>query len=157
MKFVRRYQTTMRSLPVHAGCNEAGRIPLHRDWTAGFILVSASPAFGQCSSGAARISGQVTDTSRNVMPGAYVQVRNIATNVVRALESNGVGRYEIVALLPCDHETSAGQRRVRYVGAQVPPHSAMLTTLLAWRGLDWTRKEFAYASIKRDLIPHRLF
>ena len=135
MEFAKRYQN-MRSLPVQAAYDDARLSPLHRGRTIHFILVSASAAFCQCSSGAATISGQVTDTSRNVMPGGYVQVRNIATKIVRALESNDVGRYEIVALLPCDHEINARQVRVRYVGTQVLPHSAMLATLLAWPGLD---------------------
>lgn len=101
---------TIRSLPVHAGYDEAGRLLSSLGWTIIFLLVSAFPAFGQASSGAASISGQVTDASGGVMPGVDVQVRNVATNVVRTLESNDVGRYEIVALPPGDYEITAAKQ-----------------------------------------------
>ena len=82
------------------------------------FLLSAFPAFAQASSGAASISGQVTDASGGVMPGVDVQVRNIATNAARTLQSNEVGRYEIVALQPGDYEITAGKTRIRHLGAK---------------------------------------
>jgi hypothetical protein len=75
-----------------------------------FLLLFALPAFSQASSGAASISGQVMDVSGGVMLGVDVQVRNIATNAARTLQSNEVGRYEMVALQPGDYEITAGKQ-----------------------------------------------
>jgi hypothetical protein len=75
-----------------------------------FLLLSMPLAFSQASSGAASISGQVRDTSGGVMPGVEVQVRNVATNVVRVMQSNEVGRFEAVALQPGEYEIAASKQ-----------------------------------------------
>ena len=90
-------------------CN-VGTVPTYASRAVILFLLSAFPAFPQASSGAASVSGQVTDASGGVMPGVDVQVRNVATNAVRTLQSNEVGRFEIVALQPGDYEITAGKQ-----------------------------------------------
>jgi hypothetical protein len=89
---------TTRTIHVRSSRFEAQRLSIRLSLTALFLLLSSTLAFSQASSGAASISGQVRDTSGGVMPRVEIQVRNVATNVVRVLESNEVGRYEAVAL-----------------------------------------------------------
>ena len=90
-------------------CN-VGTVPTYASRAVILFLLSAFPVFPQASSGAASVSGQVTDASGGVMPGVDVQVRNVATNAVRTLQSNEVGRFEIVALQPGDYEITAGKQ-----------------------------------------------
>ena len=43
------------------------------------------------------------------MPGVDLRVQNIATNAVRTIQSNEIGRYEIVALQPGDYQITASK------------------------------------------------
>lgn len=53
----------------------------------GLAFAASSSLFGQVSSGTATIAGVVTDPTGAVVPGADVLVRNVGTNVARALKS----------------------------------------------------------------------
>jgi len=73
------------------------------------VLAASSSLFGQAASGTATVAGVVTDPSGAVVPGAEISVRNVGTNVVRALKSNEDGLYEAVALQPGDYEVKASK------------------------------------------------
>jgi hypothetical protein len=77
---------------------------------AGLLLAGVSGVFGQASSGTGSISGLVTDPTGAIMPGADVAVRNMETNVTRALKSNDAGVYESVALQPGQYEVKASKQ-----------------------------------------------
>jgi hypothetical protein len=70
------------------------------------VLLPAA-AYAQASAGTGSISGAVTDPSGAVIPQAEVTVRNVDTNVVRTVQSNEAGRYEVVALQPGNYEIKA--------------------------------------------------
>lgn len=88
---------------------ECRRLGLLVSLLAVFLVWTPGPAYSQASSGAASMSGQVTDVSGAVMPGVDVQVRNVGTNVARTAQSNEVGRFEFVALQPGDYEITASK------------------------------------------------
>jgi hypothetical protein len=111
---------------------------------AALLLSFAMPAFSQASSGAASISGLVSDASGGVMPGVQLSIRNTGTNALRTVYSNEVGRYEIVALQPGDYEITAtkegfatllrkgitlavGQRAVADLSMQLPATTSTVT------------------------------
>ena len=98
---------TMRSFQVRSGLFEAAQPALRLSVAIISLLICAPLGFSQASSGAASVSGEVKDVSGGVMPGVEVEIRNIATNVVRTVQSNEVGRYEVVALQPGDYEVAA--------------------------------------------------
>ncbi len=100
---------TKRSFPIRSGCFGAGRLSMPLSSVILLVLIFTPAAFSQASSGASSVSGEVTDTSGGVMPGVELQVRNIATNVVRTVQSNENGRYDIVALQPGDYEITASK------------------------------------------------
>ena len=63
------------------------------------VLVSlAAPVWGQTPSG--EISGTVVDCGGLVTPGVTVTLSNVATNVVRAVQTNESGLYVITAIPP---------------------------------------------------------
>src|SRR5690348_9074366 len=99
----------MRSIQVNSGFCRPRCAFMSLCSTLILLLLVATSLFGQASSGTASLSGTVIDSSGGVMPGVTVQVRNVATNVVRNLESNDVGRYEAVALQPGDYEVRASK------------------------------------------------
>jgi len=66
--------------------------------------VETVPAFAQVSG--ATLSGLVTDASGGAVPNANVAIRNVATGVVRAVESNGDGFYTAPNLLPSTYEVT---------------------------------------------------
>lgn len=68
---------------------------------------SSTILLAQASAGTGSISGVVTDPSGSVMPGVEVTVRNVDTNMVRMVQSNEAGRYEVVALQPGQYEVKA--------------------------------------------------
>jgi outer membrane receptor protein involved in Fe transport len=80
-------------------------------WTSLFALALAGGnlLFGQAASGTATISGLVTDPSGAVIAGADVTVRNVGTNVARAMKTNDAGLFEAVSLQPGDYEIKAAK------------------------------------------------
>ena len=52
----------------------------------------------------ATILGTVMDTSRAVLPGATIEVKNVGTGVVQTTVSNGQGRYNVPALVIGNYE-----------------------------------------------------
>ena len=62
------------------------------------MCLMATIAWGQESR--AVISGTVSDPQGAVVPGAKVEVKNVATNVVTAVETNGRGLYSIPPVNP---------------------------------------------------------
>src|SRR5438105_2825333 len=65
---------------------------------AAFLLLycAAGQAFAQRST--ASVAGSIVDESESAVPGARVVVRNLATGVERAVESNDLGYYAVPAL-----------------------------------------------------------
>src|SRR5438132_3923910 len=61
-------------------------------------VLAAAPGFGQESR--ATIGGTVTDQTGAVLPGAVIQVRNEATNVITKSATNDHGVYLVPALNP---------------------------------------------------------
>jgi hypothetical protein len=61
-------------------------------------MLPQAPAVAQTTSGG--FHGTVTDSTGAVLPGATVQVKNLATNVVRQATTNSVGFYTITQLSP---------------------------------------------------------
>src|SRR5947208_14049018 len=61
------------------------------------VLLCASNALGQTQG---EITGEVSDVSGAVIPGATVVVTNQGTNVSRQGVTNGVGVYSFPSLLP---------------------------------------------------------
>ncbi len=53
------------------------------------------------------IQGTITDSSGASLPGAYVSVRNIETDVRRTATSNEDGRYRVPNLIPGNYEVTA--------------------------------------------------
>src|SRR5437868_3520929 len=73
------------------------------------VFAASSSLFGQAASGTANIGGVVTDPMGSVVAGADVVVRNVGTNVSRALKTNEDGIYEAVSLQPGDYEIKASK------------------------------------------------
>ena len=65
---------------------------------AGCLALVAGQAFGQASSAAA--NGSITDQQGAVVPGAEVVLASVETGIERRAESNAVGRYVFLNLLP---------------------------------------------------------
>src|SRR5947209_12918616 len=93
------YSISSKTRPAFSGSIRAGIL----------VLLSTVVAFAQASSGTASISGLISDASGGGMPGVEVQVRSTATGVARTVQSNEVGRYEIMALQPGDYEIAAAK------------------------------------------------
>ncbi len=68
------------------------------------MTVGAVRAFAQVSG--ATLSGLITDASGAAVPNASIAIRNVATGVVRAVESNGDGFYTAPNLLPSAYEVT---------------------------------------------------
>ena len=70
------------------------------------LLVSISvPARGQTPSG--EISGTAVDTSGLAVPGVTITLTNVATNVVRSVQTNESGLYVITAIPPGTYDMKA--------------------------------------------------
>ncbi len=69
------------------------------------LLIICSCGFGQAPTG--NISGTVMDESGAVMPGISVQIRNIATGLERAAQSEQDGSYRAATLPAGDYEVRA--------------------------------------------------
>jgi hypothetical protein len=57
------------------------------------VLLSAAMLFGQASSGAASVTGRVTDASGAVIPGAAVTLTDTSTNISTNTQTNAAGLY----------------------------------------------------------------
>src|ERR1700683_399686 len=55
------------------------------------------------------ISGTVTDTSGAAIPGAKIEVKNVATGISESTTSDNQGRYRVPELLVGDYEVEATQ------------------------------------------------
>lgn len=64
------------------------------------ILLSLIPLFALGQTNRGRISGQVTDSSGAVIPGAKITIENSGTHVQRVLETNAEGSYTAPDLDP---------------------------------------------------------
>jgi hypothetical protein len=78
------------------------RIPLtHRLVICGLLVVTASCTLtAQNVILTGSLSGRVTDQSGAVVPGASVQLRNLATGVQQSAEANHAGLYRFPAMMP---------------------------------------------------------
>ncbi|MBK9167637.1 MAG: TonB-dependent receptor [Bryobacterales bacterium] len=75
-----------------------------RSWIRWFPLaIALLGACLQAQTGNATISGQITDGTGAVIPGAEISVRNMATNVTQTTRSSADGRYNISGLIPGEY------------------------------------------------------
>ncbi len=63
----------------------------------GMLAVSTMTCFAQASSG---VTGTITDSSGAVVPGAAVEIKNIATGTVVKVVSGSAGEYNVTGLIP---------------------------------------------------------
>jgi hypothetical protein len=63
----------------------------------------------------AQITGRVTDASAAVVPGAHINVTNVATAVERRVETNGDGYYTVPLLLPGQYTIGVEQQGFKAV------------------------------------------
>ncbi len=66
----------------------------------GVCLFCSFSVIGQAQTTFGAFHGVVSDASGAVMPGATVEVKNLATNAIRQATSNDVGFYTITSILP---------------------------------------------------------
>lgn len=64
------------------------------------VVLILTPAFAQTSSGTGTVSGQVTDQTGAVVPGATVTLTDTSTHSSRTTTANEVGRYVFVSVAP---------------------------------------------------------
>src|SRR6516225_11563890 len=62
------------------------------------FLATASAASAQPQITTGVIDGTVVDSSGGVLPGVDVEVRNVDTNLVRTLTTDGTGRFVVLQL-----------------------------------------------------------
>ncbi len=67
-----------------------------------FVVLAATPAFGQALSGS--LVGNVTDPGGSVVPGASVRAVNIDTNQESKAETGGDGSYSFISLRPGNYD-----------------------------------------------------
>src|SRR5438094_548652 len=70
------------------------------------VLLGVSTAAVAQTAATGNIEGQVTDSTGAVLVGVTILVRNMDTNVVRDLVTDGKGRYRAVALQPGHYEVT---------------------------------------------------
>ena len=83
------------------------RILLSSVLTLAAILGSAATAFSQASNSQAQLNGAILDQSGGLIAQATVTLRNIGTDQVRTVSSNGQGYYTFTNVSPGDYELSA--------------------------------------------------
>jgi hypothetical protein len=66
--------------------------------SAAVLLFAASAVFAQGSTQTSSLSGVVVDKDGGVIPGATVEVKNTATNVVTHVVTNEAGAFSVPAL-----------------------------------------------------------
>lgn len=72
----------------------------------GVLIFSALSAYAQFDNGS--ITGTIRDASGAVIPGAKVTIRNLATGVTTALQTNQDGTYQALALIPGTYSVEVG-------------------------------------------------
>src|SRR3984893_13401853 len=70
-----------------------------------FAFLAALPARAQLA--VANLSGVVMDTSGRSVPNATVSIKNVATGVIREVQSNSDGLYSAPTLLPGEYDIEA--------------------------------------------------
>src|SRR5688572_5958522 len=73
---------------------------VHRIVMLAALLAPTSPAAAQTQITTAGIEGAVVDASGGVLPGVVVEVRNVETNFIRALQTDSEGRFTALQLPP---------------------------------------------------------
>jgi len=74
-------------------------------FTLACLMLCGSLVFGQATSGT--ISGTMLDPQGNVLSGAAVKIKNLATGAMREVTSNSSGYYRVTGLLPGRYEVEA--------------------------------------------------
>jgi hypothetical protein len=98
-----------------------------------WVAISVLPAAGQVAGGT--IQGEVMDTAGNVIPGAHITIKNLATGVVTTVDNNDQGLYTVPNLLPGTYEVACSAAGFgKTVAASVP------LTVGAQQRLDFTLK-----------------
>jgi hypothetical protein len=70
------------------------------------LLVVLLPLATSAQSALATLSGTVTDGSGATVAGAAVEVKNVSTNIVRSVKSDGEGRYTVPQLNPSTYQVT---------------------------------------------------
>lgn len=80
---------------------------MHRFSVTVFLTVLSAGPWLEAQTGAATVTGVITDTVQAVIPGALVRIRNTATNITRELATDERGSYTITNLTPGIYELTA--------------------------------------------------
>jgi hypothetical protein len=70
-----------------------------------FVLVAA-PSFAQVSSTTSGLLGVVTDSTKGVLPGVTISLKNLGTGQVRTTPSSESGEYRFVGVDPGDYQVT---------------------------------------------------
>jgi hypothetical protein len=70
----------------------------------GFSLLVAMPSFAQVSATTSGLVGLVTDSTKSVLPGVSVTLKNLGTGQEKATPTSAGGEYRFVGLDPGDYE-----------------------------------------------------
>jgi hypothetical protein len=95
---------------------------------AGFLLLSGQVAIAQEARGT--LQGRVSDASGGVVPGATVEVTNVATGVTLSTVSNAEGNYRVPFLIPGPYQVSVTLEGFsRFLSEEVRLHVADVLTV----------------------------
>jgi hypothetical protein len=82
-----------------------------------FLLALAPRILAQ--SGASSIQGTVSDPSGGALPGAVVNVTNVATGVLSSTQTNGVGYFTVPALFTGDYKVTVTAPQMKTYGFRI--------------------------------------
>ena len=83
-----------------------------------FVLLTAMACFGQ--EYRATVTGTVTDSSKAIIPGATVSIRNLDTNEVLQVKTNAAGVYTVPFLHP-GHKLEVSAEAPGFKKSTFPP------------------------------------
>lgn len=75
-------------------------------WVVGFTVL-LTPEFGRAQTPTGTVVGTITDETGAVLPGAAINIRDVATDSVRNTTTSSAGAYEFSTLRPGTYEVSA--------------------------------------------------
>ncbi len=78
-----------------------------------FAVLTLFCGLGVAQETTATISGTVNDATGAIIPGAAVEVRNVATGITRSVETDAQGRYTVTQLSPGSYEVQTSMSGFR--------------------------------------------
>ena len=92
------------------------------------VVLSLTPAFAQ-STASGTVSGQVTDPTGAVVPGATVTLTDVATHEARTTTSNEAGRYIFVNINPGTYDIGVTSKG--FVQARIPAQKVVIGSVIS--------------------------